>query len=280
LFALSLTYQAMGRTGKAIRIIESATGYMLEAGNADLMELCDVFRADLALRQGHIAEADLWARKTPTIPLAPAYRFYTPHLTLPGILLARRTAKSLSEADALLSRMHDYYASIHSTRVLIDVLVLQARVHVALRDESLALEKLAEALALAEPGGFIRPFLDQGSKMADLLSRLKKQNPTLQYARKILAAFDNGKTESISDPSDDPSQSLSLFPVEPLIEPMTNREIEVLRELAKGMSNKEIAKSLFISPGTVKKHLYTTYHKLGANNRYQAVIKAKSIGIL
>jgi LuxR family maltose regulon positive regulatory protein len=176
--------------------------------------------------------------------------------------------------------MHDYYASIHSTHVLIDVFVLQAMVHVAQGNESQALEKLAEALALAEPGGFIRPFLDQGSKMADLLSRLKKQNPTLQYARKILAAFDSGKTESISDPLDDPSQSLSLFPGEPLIEPMTNREIEVLRELAKGMSNKEIAKSLFISPGTVKKHLYTTYHKLGAKNRYQAVIKAKSIGIL
>ena len=84
LFALSLTYQAMGRTEKAIRIIESAIGYMLETGNADLMELCDVFRADLALRQGHVAEADLWARKTSAIPLAPAYRFYTPHLALPG----------------------------------------------------------------------------------------------------------------------------------------------------------------------------------------------------
>ena len=279
-FAISLTYQAIGLTEKARRIIESVSGYMLETGNADLMELCDVFRADLALRQGHVAEADLWARKAPNIKLAPAYRFYTPHLTLPRVLLARRTAKSLSEADALLSRMHDYYASIHSTHVLIDVFVLQAMVHVAQGNESQALEKLAEALALAEPGGFIRPFLDQGSKMADLLSRLKKQNPTLQYARKILAAFDSGKTESISDPSDDPSQSLSIFPGEPLIEPMTNREIEVLRELAKGMSNKEIAKSLFISPGTVKKHLYTTYHKLGAKNRYQAVIKAKSIGIL
>ncbi len=136
----------MGLTEKAIRIIESAIGYMLETGNADLMELCDVFRADLALRQGHVAEADLWARKTPAIQLAPAYRFYTPQLTLPKMLLARQTAKSLSEADALLSRMHDYYASIHSTHVLIDVFVLQAMVHVAQGNESQALEKLVEGI--------------------------------------------------------------------------------------------------------------------------------------
>ena len=222
----------MSRATEADRVVESAIAYMLETGNADLMELCQVFRADLALRQGHVTEADLWARKAPPIPLAPAYRFYTPHLTLPKVLLARRTAKSLREADALLSRMHDYYASIHSTHVLIDVFVLQAMVHVVQGNESQALEKLAEALALAEPGGYIRPFLDQGPEMADLLSRLIKQNPTLQYARKILAAFDSGKPESISDPSYDPSQSLSLFPGEQLIEPLTNREIEVLRAVS------------------------------------------------
>ncbi|MGB5987281.1 MAG: hypothetical protein WBG37_18395, partial [Desulfobacterales bacterium] len=217
-FALSLTYQAMSRATEADRVVESAIAYMLETGNADLMELCQVFRADLALRQGHVAEADLWARKAPPIPLAPAYRFYTPHLTLPKVLLARRTAKSLSEADALLSRMHDYYASIHSTRVLIDVLVLQALLHVAQDDESQALEKLMAALALAEPGWFIRPFLDQGAEMADLLGRLVKQNPTREYASRILEAFCSEKAESFSDRSDDPNRPRSSLPDAPLIE--------------------------------------------------------------
>ena len=280
LFALSLTYQAMGLTEKAIKIIESAIDYMLETGNADLMELCNVFRADLAMRQGHVAEADLWARKTPAIPLAPAYRFYTPHLTLPGVLLARRTAKSLSEADALLSRMYDYYASIHSTRVLIDVLVLQARVHVAQGGESLALEKLAEALALAEPGGFIRPFLDQGPEMKDLLGRLVKKNPMLQYAEKILEAFGGGKTEFFGRREDDRNKPRASSPDKGLIDPLTTREIEVLRKLAKGLSNKQIADSLFISTETVKKHLYTIYRKLDVKNRHQAIISSKSIGIL
>ena len=279
-FALSLTYQAMGHAEEASRIVESVIGYMLETGNADLMELCQVFRADLALRQGHVAEAYLWARKTPPIALAPAYRFYTPHLTLPRVLLARRTEKSLSEADALLSRMHDYYASIHSTRVLIDILILQAMVRVAQGDESLAPEKLAEALALAEPGGFIRPFLDQGLEMKDLLGRLVKKNPTLQYAKKILEAFGGGKTEFFGRRADDRNKPGASLPDKPLMEPLTNREIEVLRTLAKGLSNKQIADSLFISTETVKKHLYTIYRKLDVKNRHQAVISSKSIGIL
>ena len=279
-FAISLTYQAMGRTEKASRIIESVIGYMLETGNTDLLELCQMFQADLALRQGHVAEADLWARNTPPIPLAPAYRFYTPHLTLPRVLLARRTAKSLSEAGRLLSQMYDYYASIHSTRVLIDVLVLQALLHAAQGNASDALEKLAEALALAEPGGFIRPFLDEGQEIADLLGRLVKKNPTLRYAGKILEAFGGGKTEFFSRRADDRNKPGASLPDKPLIEPLTNREIEVLRMLAKGVTNNDIAESLFISPETVKRHLSTIYRKLDVKNRQQAIISARSIGIL
>ncbi len=279
-FALSLTYQAMGRAEKASRIIESVIGYMLETGNSDLLELCQVFQANLALRQGHVAAADLWALNNHPKTLAPEYRFFTPHLTLPRVLLARRTKKNLSEADALLSRMHDYYTSINSTRVLIDVLVLQALVHVAQGDESQALEKLAEALALAEPGGFIRPFLDEGQEIADLLGRLVKKNPTLRYAGEILEAFGDGKTNFFGRRADDRNKPGASFPGAPLIEPLTNREIEVLRKLVKGLSNNKIADCLFISTETVKKHLYTIYRKLDVKNRHQAVISAKSIGIL
>ena len=279
-FALSLTYQAMGRAKEAGEILDAITGYMLETGNADLLELCQVFRADLALRQGHVAEADLWARKDTPKPLAPVYRFYNPYLALPKVLLARRTTKSLSEADTLLARMYDYYASIHSTRVLIDILVLQALVRAAQGNEAHAFEKLAEALALAEPSGFIRLFLEQGPEMADLLGGLVKQKPKLQYARQILAAFGSGKTGSFSDRPDDRNTSGPSLPDTSLIEPLTNREIEVLRMLAKGVSNNKIAESLYISPETVKRHLSTIYRKLEVKNRHQAVISAKSYGIL
>ena len=176
--------------------------------------------------------------------------------------------------------MTDYYASIHSTRVLIDVLVLQALVRLAQGDPSQALEKLAEAVALAEPGGFIRPFLDQGPETADLLDRLVKQNPSLSFAGLILAAFGSRKPEPSNNRSGDPNRPRSSLPDEPLIEPLTNREIEVLGMLAKGASNNDIAERLHISPETVKRHLSTTYRKLDVKNRHQAVVSAKSIGIL
>ncbi len=279
-FALSLTYQAMGRAEEARRLIESTADYMLEIGNENLMELCQAFGADLALRQGRVAEADSWARTKPPPPLKPVYRIYIPQLTLPKLLLARRTAESLNKAESLLSEIHAYYASIHSTRVLIDILVLQALIDAAQGRGSHAIEKLADALVLAEPGRFVRPFLDQGAEVKNLLGCMLQQNPTQSYARQILEAFGSETTASSSNRSEDHSRSRSSSQGDPLIQPMSNREIEVLKMLDKGVSNKEVADALFISPETVKRHLSTIYRKLDVKNRHQAVVGAKSLGIL
>ena len=280
IFILSLTYQAKGRTREANQIIESMIAYVLENYNTDLLELCQALRGDLALRQGHVAETDFWAQTHPSTPLYPVYHYYIPQLNMPKVLLARRTAPSLTEAEALLSRMVDYYASIHSTRVLIDILILLAMVNAAQGNESAALEKLAEALTLAEPGGFIRPFLDQGSQLADLIDRLYQQSSNLPYARHIRDAFASAQSQAPNDRSARSNQPRSALPDAPMIEPLSNREIDVLKKLAKGMSNHKIAESLFISPETVKRHLSTIYRKLAVENRHQAIASAKSIGIL
>ena len=201
-------------------------------------------------------------------------------MTLPKVLLGRRTVESLEKADSLLSEIQAYYASIHSTRVLIDVFVLQALVHAAQGGKSHAVGKLADALVLAEPGGFIRPFLDLGWEVANLLNHLLRQNPAQPYARQILEAFGNEKTESSGNRSEHRSRSRSPSQGEPLIGPLSNRELEVLKMLARGASNKEIADALYISPETVKRHLSTIYLKLDVKNRHQAVVGAKSLGIL
>ena len=180
----------------------------------------------------------------------------------------------------MLSRMYDYYASIHSDRVLIDVLVSQAMVNAALGKTQQALEKLTEAIVLAEPSRFIRPFLDQGSEMMDLLSRMVKQNPKMAYAGHIIEAFISMKPGFSSNGTDDHNWSRSSVQGDPLTEPLTNREIEVLRMLNMVTSNKDTAQRLFISPETVKRHLSTIYHKLEVKNRQQALIRAKAIGIL
>lgn len=201
------------------------------------------------------------------------------------VLLAKGTSKSQERAATLLTRLHEFFTSIHNTRFLIDVLALQALLYDARGDEPTALSALERAISLAEPGGFIRPFLDLAPKMADLLNRLGKQNIAVKYVGRLLAAFRNEEQVVVPDASDQdilpprPSVSPSLHP-QPLIEPLTNRELEILTLLEQRLRNKEIAAKLFISPETVKRHTINIYGKLNVHNRREAVAKAQELGMV
>jgi LuxR family maltose regulon positive regulatory protein len=117
-----------------------------------------------------------WAEGYQAKPFRPTYRFYNPQVTLVRVLLAQGTTDSLNQATDLLNQLHDFLVSICNNRFRIDVLALQALLHNARGEHSVALEKLTEALNLAEPGRFIRLFVDLGPQMADLLKRLVMQN--------------------------------------------------------------------------------------------------------
>ena len=134
-----------------------------------------------------------------------------------------------------------------------------------------ALKTLACAVGLAEPGGWIRPFVELGTPMEDLLKQLQEQNGTPGYCTTLLAAFRDDSlttTEGFSRP-DSPS----------LADPLTVREQEVLDHLIQGKSNKEIGEILFVSIYTVKTHLRNIFNKLDVSSRLQAVTKANALGI-
>jgi LuxR family maltose regulon positive regulatory protein len=139
---------------------------------------------------------------------------------------------------------------------------------------------LTEALALAEPGGFIRLFVDLGPQMADLLKRLIKQNVAVDYIGRILNAFSEDERRALQAESDHLTAKSPPLGNQPLAEPLTHREIDVLELLAQRMQNKEIAAKLYISPETVKGHLKNIYQKLDTANRREAVEKAKNIGLI
>jgi len=170
---------------------------------------------------------------------------------------------------------------------LIDILLLQSLNYQKQSQGDKALAALARAITLAEPGGFIRPFLDLGPEVAGLLVRLSHRGVAPEYIARILAAFQDetkdeepalstpkGRTTKALDPS------LVLGPSSLLVEPLTPRELDVLALLAQGLTNKEIAQRLVISPGTVRQHAYNLYQKLQVNSRLQAVTKASDLGIL
>lgn len=279
-FSLALIYQARGRTDEANQAGESVVSYALDTKNPVVLKVARAFQAELAVRQGRLAEASKWATHFEAEPFVPMYRFYVPQLTLARVLLAQDTSDSRNQAFDLLKRLHDFVLFTHNTRFQIDVLALQALLHDARGEGTVAIEKLTRALALSEPGGFIRLFVDLGPRMAELLKQLIKQDIAVGYIGRILAAIKEDAHRTMQNEPDPLTAQASPSGAQPLIEPLTNRELQILDLLPQRLQNKEIAAELSISPETVKKHLNNIYGKLNVGNRLEAVEKARTLGIL
>ena len=148
----------------------------------------------------------------------------------------------------------------------LEVLVLQALTHQLQAEIEPAATMLRQALELAEPAGYIRLFLDEGEPMLSLLRQIAASGPTPAYLDRLLAAFTAEK--SIIPPSS--------FILPPLIEPLSERELEILQLIAAGLSNRQIADALILTVGSVKWHLNNIYGKLGVGSRTQAVAEART----
>ena len=139
-------------------------------------------------------------------------------------------------------------------------------------DEALA--RLAEAMALAAPAGWVRPFVEAGTPMADLMTKLPEQPEHARFTQRVRAAHEAFR-KSARRESPSPRQA-----EQPLIEPLTNRELDVLEHLVRRLQDKEIAESLSVSVGTVKTHLKHIYGKLAVSGRRAAVVKAEELGVI
>jgi LuxR family maltose regulon positive regulatory protein len=155
------------------------------------------------------------------------------------------------------------------------VMVLQAVAHHAHGEKNEAAQLLGVALAQAEPGGFIRIFVDEGILMARLLSEAAARGIMPDYISRLLAVF-----EAEEQMSEDKSYLPSAPPGQSLTEPLSQRELEVLQLIAQGLSNREISERLFLALDTVKGHNRRIFGKLQVQRRTEAVAKARSLNIL
>ena len=214
--------------------------------------------------QGKLGEALGWAREhglSAEDDLSYLREFE--HLTLARLVLARR---SIPAALGLLQRLLKAADEGGRTGSVIEILVLQALAHHVENDTPAAIEPLARALALAEPEGYIRIFVDQGPPMAALLKTAAKRQLVPDYIRRLLAAFDTAEDRT---------------PVkQALIEPLSERELDVLRLLATDLDGPDIARELMVSPNTMRTHTKNIYTKLGVNNRRAAVLRAQELDLL
>jgi LuxR family maltose regulon positive regulatory protein len=236
------------------------------------------------VRQGKLNEALAWARERGlSVDNKLSYLLEFEHITLARVLIARYKRNeedgSIHEALGLLERLLKAAEEGGRTGSVIEILVLHALAHQAQGDVPFALAPLERALTLAEPEGYVRIFVDEGPPMAELLTRIKAGGGRHQeyYIHKLLAAF--GKQTDVRS-FDAAQNKLSTLSPQPLVEPLSERELEVLRLLGTELSGPEIARQLLVSLSTMRTHTRNIYNKLEVNNRRAAVRRAEELDLL
>jgi LuxR family maltose regulon positive regulatory protein len=227
--------------------------------------------ARLRLRLGDLDAAERWARdRGPTAHDDLAYLRECEHVTLAELLLARHLtrgdAQALTDSRDLLQRLLDAATDGGRDATAIDVSVLQA---LAATDDSTARDALARAVALAEPESVIRPFTRHGIAIMPLLTALAAIPGSSPYAATLLRAVPTSADEALT--TNETAQ---------LIDPLSPRELEVLRLLTSDLDGPEIARHLFLSLNTVRTHTKSIYTKLGVTSRRAAVRRGSELGLI
>jgi LuxR family maltose regulon positive regulatory protein len=265
--ALAPVYQARGDLEGVTALIEEAERLVQTVGiSAGSRAQVAATRARLWLQQGDLEATAGWASGLAVDD------DYDPLRQVEVIALARLLlALAPSEPDRLEDALRLLEDLLRATEAqgwmgqALEILVLQAVALQMAGEPEQAMDALVRALSLGEPEGYVRTFLDLGAPMRELLQAAARRGIRPAYVERLLARA-TGETAPAA-----PS---------PLVEPLSDRELEVLRLIAAGLSNREVARELVITPGTAKWHAHNIYGKLGVHSRTQAVARARELGLL
>lgn len=281
---LARLLQARGDAAQALAILDDL---LQLARHSDLIpyliQRVAAVRAHIALAQGDGASALRWAEEV-GLSVSDAdlsYMREREYLTLARVLIVRgreeRGGSCLHEALHLLDRLLQEARARERKHSSIEILVLCALALHAQGDLEQALVTVQQALEWGEPEGYVRVFADEGLSMTHLLLQLGEVFQQKVYVQTLLAVCAPIRQEAEEQPF---SRALPLATPSVLIEPLTERELEVLRLLAAGASNKAIAEQLVIEVSTAKRHVSNIFAKLMVTNRTLAVAKAREYGVL
>jgi LuxR family maltose regulon positive regulatory protein len=270
--------ESAGEWDAALELLDEARRIYVKTV-VPILQPVEAHQARVYLRQGRLDKAQTWARER-SILTEDEVRYLDEydHLTLARVRLAEGAFAGVS---GLLERLLALAETQRRTGSVIEILLTQALVHQAQSNRPQALAALEHALALAEPEGYLRIFVDEGEPMRllmlDFRSTIEKPgrsgiHPLYSYVNRLLTAFPDA-TELVHTPK-------SATQVSEMVEPLSERELEVLRLIAQGLSNPEIGERLCLAISTVKGHNQRIFGKLQAQNRTEAVARARELGLL
>ena len=269
--ALARIRQASGDLDGALLLLEEARQVYVGDFSPNVRPVPASAARLLALR-GRFGEALDWAREQGlSVDDDLSYLREFEHVTLARVLLARytaqRTGASADEVARFLHRLLTAAETGERTGSVIEILVLQALTHHARGDTRAALAALERALTLAEPEGYVRVFADEGAPMASLLTAVARQRIPSSYVRRIVDACGHpGESAPVTEHG--------------LVDPLSERELQVLRLLATDLGGPAIARELVVSLNTLRTHTRNIYAKLGVTSRRSAVRQAGELNLL
>ncbi|RIK44282.1 MAG: hypothetical protein DCC55_02935 [Chloroflexi bacterium] len=239
------------------------------------------FQARLWLALDNREAAFAWARDADLDLMGELdYLYEAEYITLARVFIAQGRP---GEAQALLARLRADAAAVERVNSIVEILAVEVVAWSAQGELRQARSVLERALNLGLPGGYIRIFVDEGEVMRQLLGGLRTQvaAPVLvNYIDRLDAAFGPTTTRMATPTTENAPAHPGGASNELLIEPLTERELEVLRLIATGLSDRQAAETMIVAIGTVKRHLNNIYGKLGVHSRTQALARAREFGLL
>ncbi len=287
-FTLAQLKRAQGDIDGALQVIEQAEARLKSLSLTNRMQGLAAYRAQLWLAQRNPAAA-AWAAERERELQGEDVRWpwrLMEDLTLARVLIAQGRGdpknRALIHAFELLEALRQAIEVEERLGNVVEVLMLQALARQAQGNDAAAFQLLGRALILAEPEGFVRLFVNEGEPMAALLRKMKVESKKVKaYLARLLAAF---RTDSLLYSAASPEPSTEAGPTpQPssrLDEPLSARELEVLRLMGTGLSNREIAEKFVVSINTIKTQVKSIYSKLGVRSREEALAVARALHLI